>query len=148
MSRVAKQIRNLNYDPKKGRFRAWFGTVTVNQINTHFAKEKRRDQALEPNGKGEPAFYQDPDDHWVQIFSQQVFATACQRIRGEFRELTWTCFEEAWLKNLPPSEIAQELGIRVHAVYVNKSRVLKRLEQEVQLLAEDLPLNDASHTEE
>ena len=31
------------------------------------------------------------------------------------------------------------MGIPVHSVYVNKSRVLKRLENEVRILAEDVP---------
>ena len=151
MTRVAKQIRKLDYDPKKGRFRAWFGTVTVNQINTHFAKKKRRSEAVETNRlesinseKGSHEQYEDPDSHWIQIFSEQVFETACGRVRGEFKEVTWACFEAAWLKNESPQEIAKRFGIRVHTVYVNKSRVLKRLEQEVQVLAEDLPFHDPS----
>ncbi len=36
-------------------------------------------------------------------------------------------------------ETAQELGVSIDGVYVAKSRVLKRLREEILLLAEDLP---------
>jgi hypothetical protein len=42
-----------------------------------------------------------------------------------------------WLEKRPAAEVAQELNLRVDKVYVAKSRVLERLEQEVRELAED-----------
>jgi DNA-directed RNA polymerase specialized sigma24 family protein len=41
---------------------------------------------------------------------------------------------------VPAAETAEQLGVPIDAVYVAKSRVLKRLREEVTLLAEDLPL--------
>jgi hypothetical protein len=42
------------------------------------------------------------------------------------------------------SEVAKETGIPVHSVYVNKSRVLQRLEKEVRMLADDFPFDIVS----
>ena len=61
------------------------------------------------------------------------------RIRPEFEPQTWRAFEMTWLENYAPQDAARELGCRVHAVYVAKSRVLNRLREEVAALAEDIP---------
>jgi DNA-directed RNA polymerase specialized sigma24 family protein len=47
-------------------------------------------------------------------------------------------FERTWLDNRPAAVAARELNLPVDAVYVAKSRVLKRLREEVLLLAEDI----------
>ena len=62
------------------------------------------------------------------------------RIRSEFEPETWNAFESTWVLKESPARVASRLGTAIHAVYVNKSRVLKRLEAEVLKLAEDLPL--------
>ena len=47
-----------------------------------------------------------------------------------------------WLNNQPAAEVALILGLPIHTVYVNKSRVLKQLEAEVRALADDFLLPD------
>lgn len=136
MTLVAKAIRYFDYDPKVGRFRSWFGTVAANRIKTFLAKEARRDEVssrLEIDGS-----YTDPDTDWVAIFSERILSVACSRIREEFQPVTWQCFESSWLRNEPAALIARKMEIPIHSVYVNKSRVLKRLEIEVKHLAEDV----------
>jgi hypothetical protein len=44
-----------------------------------------------------------------------------------------------WIENRSPQHAAREVGCRVHAVYVSKSRVLGRLREEVASIAEDIP---------
>ena len=84
--------------------------------------------------------YTDPDSDWIAIFSERVLEAAVSRVRNEFAESTWACFEATWLKRQPTAEVAEALTIPIQSVYVNKSRVLKRLETEVRRLAEDTPL--------
>jgi RNA polymerase sigma factor (sigma-70 family) len=148
MALVTKTIQSFDYDPAKGRFRAWLGTVTANTIKTHLTREaRRRKKSTVPNGYehtdlsvGLPVHCSDPDSKWVEIFSERIFSAACARIRHNFNVVAWECFEATWIRNESASEIAGKLGISVHSVYVNKSRVLKRLESEIQLLADDLPV--------
>lgn len=148
MAAVTKTIRSFDYDPSKGRFRAWLGTITANTIKTHLTRESRRrnktiktkpEEYANPN-IGIPFQCSDPDSKWVEIFSERIFSVACARIRHNFSLVAWECFEATWLRNESASEIATKLGISVHSVYVNKSRVLKCLESEIQILAEDLPV--------
>lgn len=149
MLKIANGIRNFEYNPARGRFRAWLGTITVNQINTHLTKRTKQNlsESVAGNDASAGCPYADPDAEWVLVFSEQVFRVARQRVRPEFADVTWACFEATWIRNEDPVAVAEELRIRLHAVYVNKSRVLNRLEKEVQVLAEDLPFANGKTTE-
>jgi RNA polymerase sigma-70 factor (ECF subfamily) len=138
---VVTGIRNFDYDPGRGRFRAWLGTVVANKIKRFLGRNsKRRETGLPSDFESEDfdKVYNDPDSNWVEVFSGQILAEACRTCRAEFEEKTWRCFEATWAEKESPGDVANELGIAVHAVYVNKSRVLKRLESEIRNLAEDL----------
>ncbi len=141
-SRVANAIRDFGYDAQRGRFRAWLGTVAANRIKSFLAKEWRRVD----DGQDELATSQvtaDPDSEWVEIFSERIFGIACARVREKFTLVAWTSFESTWVHKKQASDVARELGISTHAVYVNKSRVLKSLEAEVRVLVDDVPFPDA-----
>jgi DNA-directed RNA polymerase specialized sigma24 family protein len=44
-----------------------------------------------------------------------------------------------WVREQPAADVAKELGIPLEAVYVAKSRVLKRLREKVLELSEEIP---------
>lgn len=136
MLRVSKAIRSFEYEPKQGRFRSWLGAITANEIATQRAKSARL-----PITTNEISEIDQPDPAWNRDFTEHVLAVAMDRIRNEFEPATWAAFDASWIRHEPPLEIATRLGTAIHAVYVNKSRVLKRLEAEVMLLAEDLLLS-------
>ena len=61
------------------------------------------------------------------------------RIRDRFEPPTWSAFEEVWLHDRASNEVARDLALPIEVVYLAKSRVLKRLRNELMTLAEDLP---------
>ena len=137
LSRVAKSIPAFDYDPTRGRFRAWFGTLVAHQIATHLAKGGQSPVPA-PLGANVPdATTADPQ--WNHEFTEHLLAVSMDRVRGEFEAATWEAFAATWVRQEPPADVAAKLGIAIHAVYVNKSRVLNRLQAEILLLAADLP---------
>ena len=132
LARVATAVRGFEYAPEKGRFRAWLNTVTANAVRSFRAKSARRPVAAAFDAEA-------ADPAWDGEFTAHLLAVACDRVRPEFEPATWAAFEAAWVRNEPATAVAARLGVAVHAVYVNKSRVLKRLEAEVRHLADDLP---------
>lgn len=145
MQTVSKAIKSFEYDKSVGRFRAWLGTIAANTIKTHLAREARKAKAQ--NSTTSTDTYDsidtkcsDPDSTWVEIYSERIFRVACSRIRHRFSDKTWKCFEASWVNNEPAADIAEKLNIPVHSVYVNKSRVLEKLEAEIRWLADDLPV--------
>jgi DNA-directed RNA polymerase specialized sigma24 family protein len=115
------------------------GIVTANELKTHVAKRSNRQSPDVPSGLIHQLADTDPDSEWVTIFSTHIFQAACGRIQAHFEPNTWQCFEATWIQRISAAEVADSLGIPIHSVYVNKSRVLKRLEEEVKLLADDSP---------
>jgi DNA-directed RNA polymerase specialized sigma24 family protein len=82
----------------------------------------------------------DQDTAWREELYRRILEVALARTRPHFEERTWRAFTGVWREGRPAAEVAQELGQTIDEVYVAKSRVLKRLRQEVSELAEDTDL--------
>ena len=137
MKQVMKSIRDFEYQPEKGRFRDWFGTVVRRELGRFWERQKKagRISSAEtftdlPAGRADTA--------WDEEAHAQILRVALARIRPNFEAVTWQAFTKTWLENRPAAEAAEVLGIPIETVYVSKSRVLKRLEDEVLDLAEDM----------
>jgi RNA polymerase sigma-70 factor (ECF subfamily) len=146
LAQVARSIRTFEYSPERGRFRGWLGTVTHSKIERFRRKaslvgrgatsDPASRAAVTPIDETESA---GTDPEWIDEFNAEVLHAALERIRPEFEPQTWRAFELTWIENRSPQDAAREIGCRVHAIYVTKSRVLGRLREEVAAIAEDLP---------
>src|SRR5262249_53165515 len=138
-AQVSQSIRAFDYRPDLGRFRDWLGTVTRHEIQRFLKKEARAARGGDPAAEavlGNVAA-RDEDTNWDEAFHAHVLARALARCRPHFTDQTWRAFELVWLEKRPAADVAQELNLRIDKVYVAKSRVLDRLEQEVRELAAD-----------
>jgi len=141
-TRISRAIAGFEYDPQRGKFRHWLGAIVRNEIHRFKAKDRRREQA---EGAGEDDLLNHvadsgEDPEWVEQFNRHVFQLAQERTRGHFEEPTWRAFELLWFENRPAAEVAKELNLAVDRVYEAKARVLRRLREEVLLLAEEAPV--------
>ena len=143
LAAVAQGIRTFDYDPQKGRFRGWLGTIASNKIKNMISRKTRRNEVTlsKASVKDELDKYADPDANWTNEFCEAVLKEAYKIVGPEFTENIWKCFELTWIKNQPPDDVARKVGVAVHSVYVNKSRVLKRLKQVIQELSDDLAID-------
>lgn len=139
-AQVSQSIRRFDYRPEAGRFRGWLGTVTHNEISRFRAKDARVAHGV-GGDEGEHGLSgvaaRAEDTAWAEEFNAHLLATALERSRPHFEEQTWRAFELVWLDKRPAPEVARELEVPIDHVYVAKSRVLERLQQEVRELAED-----------
>ena len=143
MAQVARSMRSFRYCPERGRFRDWLGIITRRKVNRHLTKKN-----LGTAGLGGPTSFEpidnprviEADSDWSAEFNAQILRTALERVRPLFGPSTWNAFASVWLEDRTAAETASALSVSLEAVYVAKSKVLKRLEQEVLELAEDFPL--------
>jgi RNA polymerase sigma factor (sigma-70 family) len=143
MKEVTKSIRAFEYQPEKGRFRDWFGTVVRRELGRFWARRKRAGKFASAETMTDlPAGRM--DTAWDEEAHAQILRVALSRIRASFEAVTWEAFTRTWIDNRPAAEVADALGVPIETVYVAKSRVLKRLEDEVLDLAEDVPQPTAS----
>jgi RNA polymerase sigma-70 factor (ECF subfamily) len=60
-----------------------------------------------------------------------IYRRALDLVRAEFENRTWEAFWNTTVDGRPPRDVAADLGMTVLAVYKAKSRVLRRLRQEL-----------------
>jgi RNA polymerase sigma-70 factor (ECF subfamily) len=133
-------LRTFNYRPDVGRFRDWLGTVIRNEVFRFFKKKGSAAGGIEPADAIDSVEARAADTAWTAEFNAHLLQTALARSRPHFDEQTWWAFEQVWMQNHSALQIARDAGRAVDWVYVAKSRVLKRLWQEVRELADDSAL--------
>lgn len=144
MEKVARAIRSFEYQPAKGRFRDWLLTITRRQVaRFHESRARCPEQLfgsaeLEQLGEGT----EQPDADWNDDFNARVLQVALDRARLHFEPTTWRAFESVWLENRTAPDTADALSLHIEAVYYAKSRVLKRVRDEVQEIVEDFSCLD------
>jgi DNA-directed RNA polymerase specialized sigma24 family protein len=75
---------------------------------------------------------------WDEHHDQEVLARLLVLMESEFETKTLLAFRRVGLEGARPREVATELGMSVSAVYIAKSRVLRRLRAEARgLIAEE-----------
>ncbi|MFN3165502.1 MAG: sigma-70 family RNA polymerase sigma factor [Phycisphaeraceae bacterium] len=132
---VIRAIQKFEYDPAHGKFRSWLYRVIRSKLANHFSKS-----AKQVRGSGQTVVNQmlneQPGAGEEQAFDreaeQRVFEWACEKVRPEFEDKTWQAFVRVAVKQEKSNAVAEALGMSVGAVYIAKSRVIKRLQATIQ----------------
>jgi RNA polymerase sigma-70 factor (ECF subfamily) len=127
----------------KGAFRAWLRTILTNQMGDYFGRQKRV-----PTATGDSGFLrrlgelESPDCAlsrlWDREHDEHVLAEAIKQVQGQgdVTPVTWEAFRRHAREGEPAVQVAEALGLSLNAVLLAKSRVLKRLRQELAGLVE------------
>ncbi len=126
---------------RAGAFRAWLRGILVHRLRNYFRARQYR-----PTATGDSDFLRRLDELesplsslsalWDREHDEHVAATLMRRVRGDFAAATWQAFQRHVLEGEPAVQVAAGLGISLNAVLLAKSRVLKRLRQELAGLVE------------
>jgi len=138
---VSKGIEDFRYDRERGQFRNWLGTVTHRAMLKQLARSRRaaareRD-APRPLPPASEECQQPLGEVWVEAFNAHVYRTAVERLRLHFDAETWQAFEATFVENCSPDKVAAKLNRTVGWVYQAKSKVVRKLKEEILFLAED-----------
>lgn len=134
---IVRSIERFRRDHDGGTFTGWVRVIARRRIADHF---RRRSEDPDPAG-GTAAnlmLQQLPD---VQPASSiltdddapaaEIIRRGIDLIRDEFEERTWTAFVKTAVESKSTKDVAEALGMSVGAVYVARSRVTKRLREEL-----------------
>jgi RNA polymerase sigma factor (sigma-70 family) len=137
LSVVLRELPGFSYDPRKGSFRGWLRAITVNRLRAFWKAGKFR-----PVPTGNSDFAQmldqleDPRSGlshlWDQEHDGHVISQILEAIEPEFEPTTWRAFRRVVIEGARPADVAAELGLTRNAVFIAKSRVMRRLRQETQ----------------
>jgi RNA polymerase sigma-70 factor (ECF subfamily) len=120
----------------EGAFRAWLRTIFAHRLRDYFRGQKYR-----PPATGGSDFLRSLDELespeselsqlWNREHDQHVAASLMRRVQGDFAPATWQAFVRHVLEGQTVADVAEELGLSLNSVLLAKSRVLKRLRQEL-----------------
>jgi RNA polymerase sigma-70 factor (ECF subfamily) len=124
---MLRKLPDFVYDRARS-FRGWLHTVLMNQWRTSL--RRRIDVGL-PDGDGRDVAVTEENSLIEREYREQLIGRALQVMRTDFKPATWQACWEHVAQGRPAVEVAKELGLTVKAVYLAKSRVLRRLRQEL-----------------
>ncbi len=130
---VAHGIGNYRHDRPSDTFRGWLRVLTRRKV-ADFGR--RQDPCQAAGGSDALARLQRfADDETPEPASEQedrllVLRRALDLVLRDFEEKTRQAFWRVVLEGQPAAEVAQALGVTPNAVYLAKSRVLRRLRDE------------------
>jgi RNA polymerase sigma-70 factor (ECF subfamily) len=125
---VVRRLPEFHYDPSRS-FRAWLRTILLNRWRTIRRQPAPASLAVEPAQEDPgPALLDEQDE---ADYRRYLLRQALGLLRSEFSTTFWRAFEEHVLADRPAEEVAARLGISPGTVYVAKSRIFKRLRQEL-----------------
>ena len=133
---VSKAVDGYLHGRNGGTFRGWLWTITRNKIRDHHrARAQRVTAAGGTHAQQRLAEVPEPSDESIDTThvneTASLFHRALDFVRGEFEERTWRAFWRAVVEGHSTAEIAADMGITANAVRQAKSRVLRRLRQEL-----------------
>ncbi len=127
---LVQKLPEFSYDGQK-RFRSWLRTILLNKWRTQRRSPVRtREQAGAP-ALDEAAVPAEVDAFSEAEYQQYLARRALQLMQAEFQPTTWKACWEMTVNSRSAAEVAAELGITEGAAYVAKSRVLRRLKQQL-----------------
>jgi RNA polymerase sigma-70 factor (ECF subfamily) len=143
---AASSIGLFNHSGSKAAFRGWLRTITRNKIVDHVRKQAsspikasaaiERLAGPEDNHENEEDVSEDEigEDNASEddlLVVSTVVRRAIDLMQTEFEETTWRAFWQTAVEGRSGADVAENLGLTIGAVYKSKSRVLRKLRDEL-----------------
>jgi RNA polymerase sigma factor (sigma-70 family) len=137
---AAGAMPEFQYDAGRGKFRGWLLQTTRHRLHKFFAKQRRAPQTASETtierfldqvpGADEQA-------RWEEDYRQRLFDWAAEKVQPEFQPATWDAFRLTAIESVSVKEAGEKLGISIGAVYIARSRVLARLRELIETVADE-----------
>jgi RNA polymerase sigma factor (sigma-70 family) len=134
-------FKNFRYDPKQ-RFRNWLATISRNAaVDVARARRSRMGMTGDDyvwSRLESQAAQDDLSESLSAAFDMELFDQACSKVKRRVRADHWETFELTRLKLLSPSAAARQLNMALPTFYVNRSRILTEIRDEVMRLKREV----------
>jgi RNA polymerase sigma-70 factor (ECF subfamily) len=135
LANIARAVERQGHDPKRAKFRTWLNRVAHNAILNALTRGKpdiasgNSAHHAVLNGQQSPT---GPDSDLLRLeHRREVFRWAARKVEPEFRPDTWQAFWQTAVEGHPVESIAAQLGKNRGAIYVARSRVMRRIQEVV-----------------
>jgi RNA polymerase sigma-70 factor (ECF subfamily) len=132
---VVRELPAFQHNQRPGAFRTWLRNILTNRMRAFW--KARRAQPVATGGRtagGGLEQLEDPEGGlsrlWDEEHDRHVLRRLLELVEPDFAPATWEAFRRVTLEGQPAAVVARELSLSVNAVWLAKSRVLRRLRQE------------------
>jgi RNA polymerase sigma-70 factor (ECF subfamily) len=133
---IHRSVDRFESQESTSGFRGWVWMITTNKIRDHFRAAGNQPQAM--GGSAAMNLFQQvaevelsDDAPSQQSDTASLLHRALAMVRVEFQARTWDAFWRATVLGQSTAQIADELGVSTASVRQAKSRVLRRLRQQL-----------------
>ncbi len=134
---VAKSLGEFRTRAEYGSFRGWLWTITSNKVKDNH--RRNRHQATGQGGSTAlasleqlPGEFDIPDgEPSDNAQMSELVGRGLAQIRNEFTPRTWDIFRRAVIDQISTPIVAQEFAVTAAAVRQARSRILRRLRQQL-----------------
>ena len=134
---VGKHIGRWKPDPKRGRFRTWLQKIVRNATINALG---RIPHDAAPGGTAAMKSLADLAQSDVEAFDiewkRETLNWAADQVRSEFESATWDAFWLTAVEGISPAAAANQTGKSIGAVYIARTRIMKRIREKVSELLE------------
>jgi RNA polymerase sigma-70 factor (ECF subfamily) len=134
---VARTLARFHRERPGDTFRGWLWRIVQNKLRDHWRRQKAGPEAA-GGTSAQQRLHDLPDEAApsstgpaADAESAALFRRGLDLIRTEFTDRTWQAFWEVAVDDRDPADVAARLGMTPGAVYIAKSRVLRRLREEL-----------------
>jgi RNA polymerase sigma-70 factor (ECF subfamily) len=140
---VFRHLPSFQHDQPGNTFRGWIRTITRNKLRDFF--NRRQGDAVGAGGSDALRHLQSipgelpeaEDEATVAEEKRLVYERALALLRTDFETNTWQAFWRVTIEGEAVEAVGDDLKMTPGAIYVAKSRVLKRLREEFTDLIEE-----------
>ncbi len=137
MASISKYIGGFEYNPQKGRFKAWLRTMVNNRFK-NLLRDRRDKQAESQDFKNAQEPGESPDELFDRLWRQEHLKHCLRLIRSEVEESTFKAFVAYVMEDRPVDHVCSEFGMKPNQVHAIKSRITKRLRERMfEVMGED-----------
>jgi RNA polymerase sigma-70 factor, ECF subfamily len=134
---VSAALDRFRHGEENQTFRGWLWTIARNKIRDHFRRNTAEPSAV-GGSKAQQRLAEIPDE-WSDVSDdprdraeiQKLYRRGLDLVRAEFEDRTWQAFWRVVVEGHDTADVAADLGLSRDAVRQYKSRVLRRLRQEL-----------------
>jgi RNA polymerase sigma-70 factor (ECF subfamily) len=127
---LLRKLPGFAYD-RQQQFRSWLWTVAHNCWATRQRRSVEVTPAAGPEALPEPAAPDGVADLEEAEHRRYLVGRVLHLVQRDCQPATWQAFWQFVACDRPAEEVAAELGLTVAAVYAAKSRILRRLRNEL-----------------
>jgi RNA polymerase sigma-70 factor (ECF subfamily) len=140
---IVRGLPSFSHSGRHGAFRAWLRTIAYNYSCDYWKSPARRTAASgDDAAQSALGLLEDSDSplnrYWDEEHDRYVLRCLFEAVELEFEPATVRAFQLVALDGVSGAQAADELGISLTAVYIAKSRVLRRLRELAEGLLDDL----------